>query len=236
MWQKHFLIISRNLQTLSANNTIPVIAIDGPSASGKGTVAQLVADTLGFHYLDSGAMYRIVALAASQNDIALNNGNALGELAQSLHIAFKDNEIYLNSDCVTTEVRSVTTGRGASEVAVHPQVRDALFKLQKSFRQAPGLVADGRDMASVVFTNAVLKIFLVADVEVRADRRYKQLIKQNQQANAPEILQDLQQRDLRDTQRSVAPLMQTKDALLLDTTSRSIKEAVAFVLSAYKKL
>ncbi len=215
---------------------IPVIAIDGPSASGKGTVAQRVADTLGFNYLDSGAMYRIVALAALKNKVALSDGDTLGKLTQTLQITFKDNEIYLNSDCVSEAVRSVIAGRGASEIAVHAQVRNALFNLQKSSRQTPGLVADGRDIASVVFKDAILKIFLTADVEVRAERRYKQLFNQNQQASAPEILKDLQQRDLRDTQRSIAPLVQTKEALLLDTTSRTIEEAVAFILSAYKKI
>jgi len=220
---------------LSAN-PIPVIAIDGPSASGKGTVAQLAAEKLGFHYLDSGALYRIVAFAALQNNIAWSHAETLGKLAESLQIRFKEGEIYLNNALITEAVRSEEMSRGASEVAVHPQVRDALFALQQSFRQSPGLVADGRDMASVVFTDAKLKIFLTASVEVRAERRYKQLIGKGLAADYAQILRDLQQRDLRDSQRSAAPLIQTPDALLLDTTHRTIKQAVEFVLAAYKNI
>jgi len=223
------------LQKLSAN-PIPVIAIDGPSASGKGTVAQLVAEKLGFHYLDSGALYRIVAFAAQQNNIAWSHAEALGKLAESLQIRFKEGEIYLNNALITEAVRSEEMSRGASEVAVHPQVRDALFALQQSFRQSPGLVADGRDMASVVFTDAKLKIFLTASVEVRAERRYKQLIGKGLAADYAQILRDLQQRDLRDSQRSAAPLIQTPDAVLLDTTHRTIDQAVEFVLAAYKNI
>ncbi len=217
-------------------NPIPVIAIDGPSASGKGTVAQLVAEKLGFHYLDSGALYRIVAFAAQQKNIAWSHAEALGKLAESLQIRFKEGEIYLNNVLITEAVRSEEMSRGASEVAVHPQVRDALFALQQSFRQSPGLVADGRDMASVVFTDAKLKIFLTASVEVRAERRYKQLIGKGLAADYAQILRDLQQRDLRDSQRSAAPLTQTPDALLLDTTHRTIDQAVEFVLAAYKNI
>lgn len=217
-------------------NVIPVIAIDGPSASGKGTVAQLVAEKLGFHYLDSGALYRIVAFAAQQNNIAWSNAGALGKLAESLNIEFRQGEIYLDNALVTEAVRSEEMSRGASEVAVHPQVRDALFALQQSFRQLPGLVADGRDMASVVFTDAELKIFLTASVEVRAERRYKQLIGKGLAADYAQILRDLQQRDLRDSQRSAAPLIQTPDAVLLDTTHRTIDQAVEFVLAAYKNI
>lgn len=217
-------------------NVIPVIAIDGPSASGKGTVAQLVAEKLGFHYLDSGALYRIVAFAAQQNNIAWSNAGALGKLAESLNIEFRQGEIYLDNALVTEAVRSEEMSRGASEVAVHPQVRDALFALQQSFRHLPGLVADGRDMASVVFSDAKLKIFLTASVEVRTERRYKQLIGKGLAADYAQILRDLQQRDLRDSQRSAAPLIQTPDAVLLDTTHRTIDQAVEFVLAAYKNI
>lgn len=217
-------------------NVIPVIAIDGPSASGKGTVAQLVAEKLCFHYLDSGALYRIVAFAAQQNNIAWSNAEALGKLAESLNIEFRQGEIYLDNALVTEAVRSEEMSRGASEVAVHPQVRDALFALQQSFRQLPGLVADGRDMASVVFSDAKLKIFLTASVEVRTERRYKQLIGKGLAADYAQILRDLQQRDLRDSQRSAAPLIQTPDAVLLDTTHRTIDQAVEFVLAAYKNI
>jgi CMP/dCMP kinase len=230
----------KNLQKLSANsitsNNIPVIAIDGPSASGKGTVAEKVAERLGFHYLDSGALYRIVAFAAYNNNIEWNQADALGDLAKTLQISFAQGEILLDGDRITEAVRSEEMSRGASEVAVHQLVRNALFALQQSFRQAPGLVADGRDMGSVVFKDATLKIFLTASVGTRAERRFKQLTNKDINANYAQILADLQARDLRDSQRSAAPLMQTPDALLLDTTQRTIDEAVEFVLTAYKSI
>ena len=234
MWRKLSPIILKSLQKLSVN-TIPVIAIDGPSASGKGTVAQLVAKQLGFHYLDSGALYRIVALAAQQNKISWANAEALGVLTKTLDIRFETDEVYLNDALITELVRTEEIGRGASEVAVHIPVRAALLDLQHGFRKLPGLVADGRDMASVVFNDAGLKIFLTASVEVRAERRYLQLISKGLQANLQQILADLQQRDMRDSARSASPLVQVKDALLLDTTQRSILQAVDFVIAAYKK-
>lgn len=216
-------------------STIPVIAIDGPSASGKGSVAELVAETLGFHYLDSGAIYRIVAYASQQKAIAWDNEQAIARLAAQLHIEFSNGNILLNGSNITTEVRSEEMGRGASEVAVHPAVRNALLDLQKNFRQSPGLVGDGRDMASVVFPDALLKIFLTADVEIRAQRRYQQLLNRSISADYASILKDLRERDLRDSQRSAAPLKQMPDALLLDTSNRSIQQAVDFVLDAYQK-
>lgn len=222
------------MQKLSANLAIPVIAIDGPSASGKGTVAQLVAEKLGFHYLDSGALYRIVALAAKQKNIAWDSADALGALAKTLKIQFIEDEIFLGNQPIGVLVRSEEISRGASEVAIHPQVRQALFDLQQSFRKLPGLVADGRDMGSVVFPDATLKIFLTANVEVRADRRYKQTIPANVPASYAQILQDLQQRDFRDSQRRASPLVQTPDAVFLDTSHRSINDAVEFVLTAYR--
>ncbi len=236
MWQKLSPIILKNLPKLPANPNIPVIAIDGPSASGKGTVAQLVADKLGYHYLDSGALYRIVALAAQQQQVIWSNAQALGALAKALNISFKDGEIYFNDALITELVRTEEIGRGASEVAVHTPVRAALLDLQHNFRTPPGLVADGRDMASVVFTDAKLKIYLTASVEVRAERRYKQLKGKGLNADYDKILADLQQRDLRDSARSASPLIQTSDALLLDTTQCDIQQAVDFVLNAYKKL
>ncbi len=228
------------MQKLLANQSIPVIApviaIDGPSASGKGTVAQLVAEELGFHYLDSGALYRIVAFAAQKNNIEWHQSDALGDLAKSLNISFAQGEILLDDQCITESVRSEEMSRGASEVAAHQAVRDALFSLQQSFRKSPGLVADGRDMGSVVFKDALLKIFLTANVETRAERRFKQLINKGINANFEQILTDLQQRDYRDAQRSAAPLIQTHDALLLDTTYRDIGTAVEFVLTAYQNI
>lgn len=217
-------------------NSIPVIAIDGPSASGKGTVAQRVAKTLGFHYLDSGALYRIVALAAQKNNVALDDGDALGEITKALDIEFNNGEIYMGTETITETVRSEEMSRGASEVAVHPQVRGALLDLQHRFRQAPGLVADGRDMASVVFTDAKLKIFLTAGVEVRARRRYNQLLFKNIKADYAQILEDLRARDLRDSERSASPLIKTPDAILLDTSNRTIEDATQFILSAYIKI
>ena len=211
----------------------PVIAIDGPSASGKGTISQLVAQQLGYHYLDSGALYRIVALAAKNNHIAWSNEALLAELVLQLDIKFSGNEIYLNHNKVTEKVRSEEIGRGASEVAIHGKLREALIALQHSFLQAPGLVADGRDMATVIFPDAKLKIFLTAIAEVRAQRRYQQLIAKNETADYQKILEDLQQRDARDQQRLAAPLIQAPDALLLETSQRSIAEAVAFVINAY---
>ncbi|MEO1956519.1 MAG: (d)CMP kinase [Methylophilaceae bacterium] len=220
-------------------NTFPVIAIDGPSASGKGSVAERVAEYLGYHYLDSGALYRIVALAAHSKDIAWSDAVTLGELVPTLTIAFKNGEVLLNDENVSKAIRSPKMSNGASQVAVHPEVRDALLALQHSFRQAPGLVADGRDMASVVFADAQLKIFLTANVEERANRRYKQLTQQDDlevTTDYDEILHDLKQRDTRDRSRSSAPLLQTKEAILLDTNSRNIAEAVAFVLKKYEAL
>lgn len=223
------------MQKLSAN-LIPVIAIDGPSASGKGTVAERVAKHLGFHYLDSGALYRLVALAAYKNGVAWSDGLALGKLVPTLNIVFKNSEIYLNAKKVTDDIRSPTMSNGASQVAIHPEVRNALLALQHQFRQAPGLVGDGRDMASVIFPDAVLKIFLTASVEERANRRFKQLINNNVAADYDEILQDLKERDERDKTRSSAPLIQVKDAIYLDTDHRNIDEAVQFVLSEYQAI
>lgn len=220
---------------MNNHTATPVIAIDGPSASGKGTVAQRVANILGYHYLDSGALYRLVALAAKQSGISWQDAAGLGTLAMSLNIVFQDNKILLNDQDVSDEVRNEEMGKGASEVAVHQEVRSALLALQHSFRKAPGLVADGRDMGSVVFPDATTKIFLTASTEIRAERRYKQLIEKGKRANLQDILHDLQLRDARDSQRASAPLLQCQDAILLETSERSIEEAVEFVIQAAKK-
>lgn len=214
----------------SPQSLVPVIAIDGPSASGKGTVAQLVAQKLGYHYLDSGALYRIVALAGLMRGIPWQDEAALADMAAGLDIRFDNGEIFLNGENVSAAVRSEEMSRGASEVAVHPLVRRALFDLQRSFRKAPGLVADGRDMGSVVFPDAQIKIFLTASAEVRAERRYKQLMEKGNHANLANILQDLQLRDARDRSRPVAPLQQCDDAVLLDTDHLTIGQAVQAVL------
>lgn len=218
----------------NTTNPIPVIAIDGPSASGKGSVAERVAEQLGFHYLDSGAIYRIVAFAAHKQNVRWDNAEALGQLAATLTIEFKQGEIFLEGDRITEAVRSEEMSRGASEVAVHPPVRKALLGLQQAFRQSPGLVADGRDMASVIFPDASLKIFLTASVETRAQRRYTQLLNRGQEADYLRILSDLEQRDARDSQRTAAPLQQMHDALLLDTSHLTIVQAVDFILAAYQ--
>jgi cytidylate kinase len=215
---------------------IPVITIDGPSASGKGTVAQLVADKLGFAYLDSGALYRVVAFAAQQNDIAWDDANAVADCAKALHIKFKNGQVFLNDHDISEEIRTEQMGKGASQVAVHAQVRAALIDLQHSFHQAPGLVADGRDMGTVIFPSAPLKIFLTASTEVRAERRYKQLIGKNQPANYESILQDLQERDARDKGRASAPLVMAENAILLETDNVGITDAVNTVLNAYQQV
>jgi len=215
---------------------IPVITIDGPSASGKGTVAQLVADKLGFSYLDSGALYRVVAFAAQQNNIAWDDANAVAECAKTLNIKFKNDQVFLNDHDISNEIRTELMGKGASQVAVHAPVRAALIDLQHSFHQAPGLVADGRDMGTVIFPFAPLKIFLTASTEIRAERRYKQLLGKNQPANYENILQDLQERDARDKGRASAPLVMAENAILLETDNLAITDAVNTVLNAYKNV
>lgn len=214
----------------------PVIAIDGPTASGKGTVAMQVANRLGFYYLDSGALYRLVALASQQKGISPSDSRSLGELALAMRIEFKNGLIFLGNMDVTEAIRDESIGILASQIAVYPEVRDALLALQKGFRRAPGLVADGRDMASRIFTDAVLKVFLTASVQARAERRYKQLIAKGISARMDVLLQDLQERDARDIQRATAPLKQVEGAHLLDTSDLSIDQAVEQVLSWYQEV
>ena len=216
--------------------TVPVIAIDGPSASGKGTVAQRVADALGMHYLDSGALYRLLGLAAQRHGVALDDGAGLAALAAEVDIRFEKGDTWLDGVLVGDELRTEEAGSAASKVAALPLVRAALMDKQRAFRQAPGLVADGRDMASVVFPDSVLKIFLTASAEARAERRYKQLKEKGIGANIAALLQDIQARDERDTQRSVAPLQQAQGASLLDTTPLNIEQAVQEVLDRYRAL
>ena len=212
----------------------PVIAIDGPTASGKGTVASLVAEKLGFHYLDSGALYRLLALASENQGIDVNDGSELGLLVSKLLILFKNNQIFLNGEDVTDAIRTENIGLRASNLAVHPEVRSALVGLQRSFRQSPGLVADGRDMASVIFPDAVLKVFLTATVAARAERRYKQLIAKGISAKLSDLLQDLQERDARDSSRGTAPLLVADGAKVLETSDLSIDQAVKTVLDWYQ--
>jgi 3-phosphoshikimate 1-carboxyvinyltransferase len=215
---------------------VPVIAIDGPSASGKGTVAQRVADALGMHYLDSGALYRLLGLAAQRHGVALDDEAGLAALAGRVDIRFENGETWLDGVKVGDELRTEEAGAAASKVAALPQVRAALLDKQRAFRQAPGLVADGRDMGSVVFPDAACKIFLTASAEARAERRYKQLKEKGMDASMRALLQDIQARDERDSQRSVAPLQQAQGASLLDTTPLNIEQAVAEVLTRYRAL
>jgi 3-phosphoshikimate 1-carboxyvinyltransferase len=214
---------------------VPVIAIDGPSASGKGTVAQRVARQLGYHFLDSGAMYRLLGLAAQRRGIALDAEAQLADLAGQLDIRFEGEDIWLDGAKVSDELRTEQTGAIASKIAALPRVRTALLDKQRAFRRAPGLVADGRDMASVVFPDAALKVFMTASAEARAERRYKQLIEKGMSANIAALLQDIQARDERDTQRSAAPLQQAPGAGLLDTTTLNVEQAVQEVLARYRK-
>ena len=218
----------------SVTQPVPVIAIDGPSASGKGTVAQRVADQLGYHYLDSGALYRLLALAAQRAGVLLTDEFALAQLAASIDIRFANEEVSLDGTPVGNELRTEEAGAAASKIAAFPKVRDALLNKQHAFRRAPGLVADGRDMASVVFPDSVLKVFLTASAQARADRRYKQLKQKGMDANIAALLQDIEARDSRDTQRSIAPLQQATGAILLDTTALNIEQAVDFVLAQYQ--
>ncbi|MEE8530120.1 MAG: (d)CMP kinase [Nitrosomonadaceae bacterium] len=215
------------------NNNIPVIAIDGPSASGKGTVARRVSESLGFHYLDSGTLYRLVALVASRTGVDLADEEALANITEHLDVTFEGTEIRLGSEDVTDIVRSEACGNGASRVAAHSQVRKALLGRQRAFRRNPGLVADGRDMCSVVFPDATLKIFLVANTETRAQRRYKQLMGKGVDVKIATILQDIRERDARDSGRSVAPLKQDADSSSIDTTLLNITEVVNQILRQY---
>lgn len=211
-----------------------MIAIDGPSASGKGTVAQGVASVLGFHYLDSGALYRLVALAALRSRAPLDDEPALAALAAHLEAEFREGRVMLDGEEVGAALRTEVVSAVASRVAAMSGVRAALLERQRDFRAPPGLVADGRDMGSVVFPDAVLKVFLTASAELRAERRHKQLMEQGISASLPSLLRDLRERDARDASRSVAPLVRCADARVLDTTSLSVSDAVAQVVSWYR--
>lgn len=214
---------------------VPVITIDGPSASGKGTVAARVATALGWHYLDSGALYRLAALAAQRAGVAWDDERTLAVIAARLNVRFDSDSVWLAGEPVSAAIRSEVISAGASQVAAWPAVRAALLFRQRLFRRAPGLVTDGRDMGSVVFPDAQTKIFLTARVEVRAQRRYQQLRENGMSASIQPILQDLRERDERDSQRSVAPLRQSEDACLLDTSDLTIEQAVEKVLAWHGK-
>ncbi len=201
--------------------TVPVVAIDGPSASGKGAVAQQVAAALGFHCLESGALYRLVALAG---------GARPEEAARDMQVEFRGGQIFLAGQDVTEDLRAEAVGVRASDIAQRPEVRRALLERQRRFRQPPGLVAEGRDMGTVVFPDAPLKVFLTATPDVRARRRYKQLIDKGIDANLAALSRDLAQRDARDAARAVAPLAPAPDALQLDSSDRPLTEVVGLIL------
>jgi CMP/dCMP kinase len=212
---------------------VPVIAIDGPSASGKGTIASRVAGALGFHYLESGALYRVLALISLREDTV--DERRLADLAAGMDVAFQDGEVLLDDEDVSDKVHAEPCGVRASEVARLPAVRQALLHRQRAFCRPPGLVADGRDMGTVVFPEAALKIFLTASPDVRAERRYKQLKEKGIDANLRALSRDLQERDERDTKRAVAPLVPAPDSQVLDSSALSIEQVVKRILEAYRE-
>lgn len=219
----------------------PVLTIDGPSGSGKGSIAQLVAKHLGWHLLDSGALYRLVALAAVRQSLALDDEAGLADLAGRLDIEFRPSEygqpvkVMLDGDDVSNEIRLEASGNNASKVAALPDVRAALLQRQRDFLMAPGLVADGRDMGTVVFPEAPFKVFMSATAQARAERRYRQLKQQGEDVRIATLLQEIEQRDARDMGRKAAPLKAADDAVCIDTTTLSIEQVLEQVLSIIKK-
>ena len=214
----------------------PVIAVDGPAASGKGTIAHGVARALGFHHLDSGSLYRLVALKALHAGIPLDDGPRLAQAAAGMTTAFAEKRIELDGADVTAAIRNPAVSAAASQVAVFPEVRRALVAQQRAFRRPPGLVADGRDMGTVVFPDALLKVYVTASAEERARRRYKQLIEKGNPVTLAGLLRESQERDARDSARAAAPLRTAADAIVLDTTDMSIDASVAFVLDRFRAL
>ncbi len=213
--------------------SVPVIAIDGPSASGKGTIARRVADALGFHYLESGALYRLVALASLRRGV--RDEITLSKIAADMEVSFLKDKVLLEKDDVSDAIRTEACSNRASEVAKLALVRQALLKRQRAFRQPPGLVADGRDMGTVVFPDATLKVFLTASPEVRAERRYKQLIDKGIHANLRALSRDLEKRDARDASRAVAPLVPAPDSQVLDSTALSVEQVGEQILNLYRQ-
>jgi cytidylate kinase len=213
-----------------------VITIDGPSGTGKGTIAALVAERLGWHTLDSGALYRTLALAAERAAVDLDAGEALARLAAGLRIEFEDARVFLQGEDVSEAIRTEAVGAAASRVAAHALVRDALLAWQRTAARPPGLVADGRDMGSVVFPDAALKVFLTASPEERVRRRYKQLKEKGLDVSLPTLIKEIGARDERDSSRSVAPLKTPSGAFVVDTTSLSIEEVQGRVLEAVRRV
>ncbi len=213
---------------------VPVIAVDGPAASGKGTVAEGVARTLGFHLLDSGSLYRLVAHQALADGADLDDEAPLTRIARALDVEFRSGRVLRDGDEVTEAIRSEAVSAAASRVAVHPGVRAALLARQRAFRRPPGLVADGRDMGTVVFPEAPLKVFVTATPEERARRRHKQLIEKGISVTMQSLLRDIRERDARDAGRAAAPLRPAADAVVLDTTDMTIAAAIEAVLRLYR--
>ena len=213
--------------------SIPVITIDGPSGSGKGTVAVRIAEELGFTLLDSGALYRSVGIAALRDEIDLRDHQQIAELARHLNIEFgvsSPDSVWLDGEDISLEIRTDIGSELASQIGAIPAAREALYERQLAFRKAPGLVADGRDMGTVVFQDAIIKIYLTARPEERAQRRYKQLIDKGIDASLADLLRDLKERDARDSERPISPLKPAKDAVVLDTTDLQIDQVVEQVL------
>ncbi len=225
-----------------SDNSVPVIAIDGPSGSGKGTICQLVADELGFHLLDSGALYRLVGLAAKRHGLEPEDTAAIAGLARKLDVRFEpdrealEQKVWLEGDDVSLAIRTDEAGQAASRVAVIPEVRSALLERQREFRQAPGLVADGRDMGTVVFPDAPLKIFLTASAEERARRRFKQLQEKGVDASLSALLESIVERDERDRTRDLAPLVPAAGAFVIDTSGIGIQEVFGQVVEQARKI
>lgn len=219
---------------------VPVLTVDGPSGAGKGTVARLVSNHLHWHLLDSGAIYRVLALAAERAGVIMGDVDALVSLARVMTVGFQMDErgrpqVLLDCEDATGAIRSEACGERASQVAALPAVRRALLQCQREFRRPPGLVADGRDMGTVVFPDAIVKVYLTASVEERAHRRYKQLMEQGINGNLPSLLEEIKARDERDRTRAVSPLVPAPDAIILDTTGKSVEVVVDMVLSQMRQ-
>lgn len=215
---------------------VPVITIDGPSGAGKGTVARIVSEKLGWHLLDSGAIYRVLAVATQYHQVSLNEEEPLIPMAAHLDVQFEissdgESKVILEGEDVTDTIRTEEIGKLASQVAAFPRVREALLRRQRAFKVSPGLVADGRDMGTVVFADAPVKIFLTASAEERAQRRFKQLKDKGLDVKIGRLLDDIRQRDERDQNRDVAPLVADESALVIDSTSYSVDEVVDKILS-----